>query len=621
MIPTVSNPVYLWLLLLLLPLTYLYVQWPSVTEKAVPALTVWKRSGGGTKGARKYRRIIKFFEWLTASLFLIFVTLAAADPSGARSGGGPATVHIVLDNSYSMLAIPGNSNRTLLQSARNRLSEFSSNLPPRTQWRLHTIAPVPGLLSAGSTGKKPDPDDVKISRTGAVSHGRVRKYLQNLLENSSGSDRIIFFTDGNVKGLKTLLQQFERFHVNTSPSPMENAGITDASLKTNWRGVPETLSVAVSNYTSGGRQFAVNFYPGTRGKSVHVGQNETERVSMNIDEMDSPEIGAVLEQDDSFSQDNATYFHVVKPRSIPVYVVGTSQTPFPFIRGAVDAIGPPLYMATNQPISRKRFLSDPEMPADKALLISDGVNVSGTEEVLGHIHFGPTPAGPESGRKTTYQEEGRVTPVAPDPVLRELQFGELEIKKGSYLVAGDNSAALLTSPGGTIAVRDRLKNHHRISFGFRLADSNFPALPEFPLLVRNFVRLLMKKEKSGQPSHFLEVGAPWTSSGNVSLRRKLLSGKGREKSAENYRIKKGESFFPPLPGWYVPEKTDTGVLFAANLLSRFESKLDVNRNLSGMDNVGQEVTIRSRKRSPLDRYLLLLGLCSILLHWGIRTAS
>lgn len=483
------HPGFLWFLLFLIPLALVYMYLTRRASRVFPSLKIW-RSTTSAEAQLLNQPIKRFLEWLFASLFVLFVTLLAAGIH-IRTSPDAQQLLMLVDNSSSMTRTDTESSAsTFLKRSVNQLHKVLRHLPKGRRWRVYQLAPTPRLAGRG-TGPITEPRFSQLSAAPLQASGtRLERFLNSLLDSSV---RPYLYTDQQLPELPALLQTHSDLQIIPVGGPAGNVAITSASLKRRWNGRPRTVHLILQNYSDSSRTFPIRLYGMTKqNRQTTISAKQTKHIQIPVKYGPDPpdRLGVVLDTADPFPTDNGAYFLRRTQQPIPVRI----ELPSPssrFVRSAITSAGPSFTLVSERSDTDRSSTVRYQEPLQ--LLETK----SNTPPEPGTISF--VNASDEENRKTNPEPISR---SSDSPLTTGLDFQELTIENFSPLQPEEKETCLLTSGSLCLALLGRSdRQRPYVRFGFALSDSNFPLLPEFPVLIQRILKHLQKRTHQSNPNH------------------------------------------------------------------------------------------------------------------------
>lgn len=557
------TPEFFWFLLTLIPLALFYIYLTRRRSSVVPSLQIWR----STKPAEVRflnRPLKRFLEWLFATFFVLSVTVLAA---GIHTASSPAPQQLILlvDNSSSMTRSDDESSEsTLLRRSLDKLNQVLRNLPDDTRWRIYQLAPSPRLADRG-TGPVTDNHLVQLPAAPLDASGtRLQRFLHSLMKNIDPSDSGVqsyLYSDRQLPNLPSLLQQHSDLQLIPVGGPAGNVAITGASIQRRWNGKPRALHLDLHNYSDSSNSFPLRLHGmDKKNRQITLSAGESKRIRLPLGaETDLPNrLGVVMDTADPFPTDNGAYFRRRTQSSIPVRI----DLPSPsarFVRTAIVSAGAPFTVQPGSASSDQRSNEENRDPIQLIERSPDAPPEPGTVSFLS-----------SSIHENLRSPQKPISTNSASTLTKNLDVQELTVQAFSPLNPDADETCLLASGEHCLAlIGPADEKRPYVRFGFALPDSNFPLLPEFPVLMHRMLDRLSQNQKNA------EAGFSRSDQvlGQTPLTRTWLRPNG---GLAQQRINGSEETSPVLPpGWYrVANRNENRTFTPINFFQPDESRMN-----------------------------------------------
>ena len=470
-------PVMLWGLVLLIPLSIIYLLKVRPRRKPTNAYFLWATILEEKTASALFRRFRDLFSWLLMILATALVVLAIANPKFLT--GDDRDLVIVLDQSPSMAAKDGNDStldlakgeaESIVQALDGSRRAAVAKLSDQLRFASHLSDSPKDLLDAI--------DDVDLSALG-TSPSAVAQ-ANRLAER--GDARVLLLTDGN-SGFENLSEKVE---VLTLAGPTENLGIVSADLA--WiPGQPETASFffrAASSFPDD-KEVELIVRNGDDGSILRIlpltltpGLNEAQTIA--IEGIRPGNWVATLELPDALAADNTVTFGLNEARRIPMQVL--SEQPYFFQRSieSFEQVGSLLQQVVN----------------GAEITLTDQGDADNDRLILFHPTASDSPWWQELGEEVeVYAPEFL---IADHPILRHLELESLTFAGARQLTAPPNSVVLVETQDQVplIYKANDGKGRQAIVFNLDPNAQDFVLSPWFPVLIYEAARYLTGEEST-----------------------------------------------------------------------------------------------------------------------------
>jgi len=615
-----SAPVYLWLLVGIVPLTLFFFLAPRRVRRHIPFVGVWKQAVEVQAQSAMGRRLRRVLEWILAMLALTAVSLAAAGLHVA-STSPPRPIVMLVDNSSSMQrSLAGETETTLLDRAFNRAKDLLSDVAQDVPWTVVALAPEPSRVASGTGSAAvdvlravPEPAPLRVDRT------RLDRYLASLknVHGDEATPAIVLLTDRQLPGLKHLAKTKADLRVVPVGEPAPNLAVTDAQVRTDWKGIPERVRVTVRNYSARRRRVMLRADgPGWSARELSLGAGGIDVQTYAVPDRGSRarRAGFILDAGDAFSQDDAAYVQFAGAGDLPVRV-RVEQSSEPFVRALLRELSPPFTPVWNGQETGRDSSAGEAAPVH--LVSGEAAEVPSREA---RIVFQLTGTESTPGGRRIVSQLNDIEVNRSDDLVSNLDFGELQVEQAGIITMDRKETGLIRCASGWLAVRgtDERGNPY-VRVGFSLSDSNIMRLPEFPIFMRNvFAWFLRRRGPRIKPS--IRAGEPVSMDGlkGTSLRHSWIRDDG---TIASQRLRPGD---PPRsfdrPGWYRVDTPDaSSPRWAVNFFYPAESRM--NRTGPPVDPGESILPPDQLKKTDVPRLrtlALLMAVAALLVFWGLQ---
>lgn len=555
-------------------------------RREVSALFLWE----GLKGDPQSRatRIRQQIDWLLVLqlLALAAIVLALAQPVQRISVARLSELAIAIDASASMrTAVDGETTRydLAVEETLALLERY-----PSTPTTLIQLTAQPRVLATPDMSHDDVVDALRASAATFLAGGTIDDLssIMSAYGGLSAHERVILLSDHALEGAPDSLG-------TVLVSGGENRALSAFTVRENLDGPGATAFVEVSNYTDDYQDTRIRISDGVNQTSISVllSPGETAQYIVPFPISRGTEFTASLSPGDAFPLDDLRYFAIDRPLDLRVRWAGDENR---YLMAALKAVTPVSFVGGDDPADLTVLYdtTGPEQVEGNVLLIH--------AEMDGYVVLGP--------------ETELVSPidvVSPDsPLLAGIDassFRVVSIPLANDLSDGD---VLLEQDRNPLLIVWEEADRTVAFFGPDLMSTNLPIVIDFPLLIRNFVKRLMRLPgRSTYAWH--ETGDAISLEGRGSLRQ-LLDPAGRTIALPA----SAKVFHPTSPGHY-QLSTDRGTYpIAVNVPAEESRDLSVGALVDQATHVRlMDVALR-----PLWAWLAALGIV-ILLAEGLRYAG
>ncbi|MET3549336.1 hypothetical protein ABID47_005973 [Paenibacillus favisporus] len=506
----------LWFALSIPAILLMYLLKRKFIDTTVPSHLLWDRVLKNIEANRPWQklqnRLLLWLQLLAAAL-LVFALL---QPYLWVSGNSGGHIVFVADTSGSMGAIAappvGNAEQSSQDPQETRIERMKSEM--KQYVKKHARGSEVTLLSMKSEpdviiSREKDAKRIQDAIDGLTPYYGQAAYNETLslasaLTREEQNAEVVLFTDGEWKGASDQVTFDVPAHtVLVGNGPVKNAGIQQFGIQQGKEG-----NDAVAVLGSSGTWDApvdVRIYGDNkllRTESADLTRHSATLVLQSLPPADVYRIE--LDGDDGYAADNAAYAFGKSSREPSILLLTPGNL---FLEKALQLTGAQVTRMTTEETASSNSVktadsgnaaSVPQVPKDPPdLIVVDGQAPAFTKEGSWKQLLEETPLWSIGGSGPEVKVNGQEPKVSDHPVnryitLKGLYVGELHKEP---LPAW---AEPLVTIGGTPAIyAGKEAGHPRLSFLFRLQDTDLPLSAEFPILVHNAVSWLNEGEGMG----------------------------------------------------------------------------------------------------------------------------
>jgi hypothetical protein len=522
---SLSTPIGLGLLGLLVPLVVLYVLKVKRRVVRVPSTWLWQVAQRDHLASSPLKKLLAQLPLILQALALVLLALALARPVSRSKTLSGQTYAVVLDESASMLAELGDDptpRRTRFDAAKDAAIAFIERLPPGAEVLVVEAAREARIASAlerdvprlAAAIQGLSAEEVEGDLTGAVGVAVDR------LKAYAGA-KIVVFTDGNLAREVALEGVEVPIDVVKVGDPVDNVAIVrvDATTARARAGVGAKSDVTqvftvVANYGSTDREVFVTLREenasdvlDSRKLVVHAGEKAPVVLGFDTAPGDFGE-GLIVDVSphDRMPVDDVAYARVPEGARQPVVLASAGSSPW--LERA---------LSTDDGVELRKVelgaLATLALPRS-ALVVVDGAcppeDAPGGDLLVIHPKPGKclgVEVGPEVASPTiTSWANG-------DPRLRFLTLDGVIVAHANPLVVSSTKLELVRGREGVLAADASTLSRPATLVGFDVGDSDWPLKASFVLFIRNIVeqasehraRGLLPAAHTGEP---LRIAVP-----------------------------------------------------------------------------------------------------------------
>ncbi|QCT03969.1 hypothetical protein E6C60_3258 [Paenibacillus algicola] len=504
----------LWFGLSLPAIVLMYLFKRKYIDTPVPSHMLWNRVLRNLEANRPWQklqnRLLLWLQLLAAAL-LVF---ALMQPFLQVSGGGSQHLVIVADTSGSMSAEapgdaakkidPSSGGATRLELLKERLVEYTGREGRGRDISLVAVGARPAALLSRESSRE---DVVKAIEQLQPYYGqasyRESLSLASALTREDGDSEVVIFTDGQWKDDKAQIA----FEVpvgiekisggNPVNAAVEQFGISGASGP----GASSRAVAVITSNASSPEGVEVSLYgDGKLLASQEVPASEGERQTLSFDGLPYAEVYRLaLTGADHYKADNEAYAFGYDRTETRVLLL----TPGNFFLEKALQLGGSQVTRVNvdaesegNPAQDQASKSLPVPEGEFDLIVLDGPMPETVQQGEWEKLISRTPLWTlGTGAKGTSRPQGQPV-IERHPVTAYLSLSGVYI--GSVSGERPSWGEPIVKVGGTPVIYAGTEaGHPRLSFDFRLQDSDLPLSPEFPVLVSNVLQWITSDNASG----------------------------------------------------------------------------------------------------------------------------
>ncbi|MBI4617958.1 MAG: VWA domain-containing protein [Planctomycetes bacterium] len=485
---TFENPAaFYWLALLpFLVLVRLFRRPPRAL--VVPSLALWL-DVLAIRSRRRWREILS----AAIALFLQCLLVGSLVLAHSRPHYGRAIPHrpergdlaILVDASASMSAVEADG-ETRLEKARSSISRLARLALPAERVTVVACGDAPVVLArqAESAAEVDAALQELDILPGTADLARSLAIVRALYRDRTL--RVVVLTDAAGETGESLARALAAepadVQVRTIGTALPNSGLAGVRAERRWGENDLHLFLEVSSSEAAG---VLPVHVRYDGKDELLAAHPGERVHVVLDPGDATSLEVRLANGDALAADDSARLAIPPPRRVRVWLVSPGGRPDPFL---VDALGVQADRIDGEG-SRRLALADWSndllQPGD--LAIFDRCHPPAPPERGASIFLDPAALETFFAIGPGPAAEGRVELIGRHPLLASLALESLHVAALRSFDAPPELAPIARAGTVPLLLVRETPLARSAYLSFALADSNLPALADFPLLVRNLL--------------------------------------------------------------------------------------------------------------------------------------
>lgn len=534
----------------------------------VPAVLLWTQVLQDFQANVPWQRLRKHWLLLVQLLAALLLVLGVSQPyTRAWVYSGEAHV-LVLDGSASMLATDVSPNR--FEQARAMAREYIQKMPPGDQAAIVLAGARPRVL-CGLTYNRSELlrtlRNANPAETGANFAESLA--LASAMLTPFAAPTIEVFTDGGFSEPRDIDIGRATLQYHTVGRRAENAGIVAVDLRED-RDAPGRfdLFTAIRHNSTRERRYTVELW---RNDNLIDAQevtlppkSEAPVLFRQLIPSDRPEeLRVRLDSRDVLVCDNTAYAVLHPAREVRVLLVSAGNL---FLETALNL---------DPRVTVTKVTSAPaELPTGYDVVVYDRIQPSsppgGNTVIIGTLPewFPATPLKPVENSVVVDWHHAH-------PIMRYVDLASVRFSKATPVLPGPGTETLMEVSEGAVMVSLRKPDRRWLLVTFDITDSDLPLRVAFPVMMLNALRWLAAPLESGErglvtAGGLVIIPAP---GGYQKVHLRLPSGKSDALSVQDDMAPFEDTL---QTGIY--RCTETGYLFAVNLVQREETDLAVNQH-------------------------------------------